>query len=135
MCSSSVAAGEMPIEKPFSFLQPTAAQYGTPMVAPVTKTPFCLTISRPNSSVFSFASGVQLPVSAAPDTQILYFMRLLLLITLVIASHPASCGRRGNHFRLLCRKASRNDTFNWALYFNRFIQSRDNWLDTFLSFD
>jgi len=48
-----------------------------PVVAPVTKTKPRLAISRPISSAFSKASALQWPVSAAPETQILYFKRWL----------------------------------------------------------
>ena len=56
-----------------AFLAPFAAQYGAPVVAPVTNTKLCLAINSPNFSEFSKAVSEQCPVSAAPETQILYF--------------------------------------------------------------
>src|SRR3989344_6701323 len=44
-----------------------------PVVAPVTNTMPCSATRRPICSAFSAASFAQWPVSAAPETQILYF--------------------------------------------------------------
>ena len=48
-------------------------KYGAPVVAPVTKTELAKITCLPSSLDFSRVSGAQCPVSAAPDTQILYF--------------------------------------------------------------
>src|SRR3989344_7064415 len=71
MCSRSVEAGERPSEIPPASFAPLAAQSGKPVVAPVTSTAPCSTISRPSAAACSSTPSPQWPVSAAPATQIL----------------------------------------------------------------